>query len=253
MIICSSLLPLHRWRHPPNGSHQMNNQRKATPHCEEVLEHNPHSLPALLARAQSLLDSEDFDAAISTLNTANEHHPSSDKIQTLLRKAHVLLKRSKTKDYYKILGLPRDADARQIKSAYRRLVKQHHPDKAVKRPKAGDDGQRAPRQSPEDLKKQAEKKMAAINEAYEVLSNPELRARFDNGDDPNSHENQGSPFQGQPFFFQQGAGAGHGHQQQFFFRNGPGGGGGGGGGGGSGGQFKFQFGGGAGGGGFPFG
>lgn len=43
--------------------------------------------------------------------------------------------------------------------------------------------------------------MAAINEAYEVLSNPELKARFDRGDDPNSHEQQQHPFQqgGNPF------------------------------------------------------
>ena len=80
--------------------------------------------------------------------------------------------------------------------------------------------------------------MAEINEAYEVLSDPELRARFDRGDDPNNPEQQqGGPFHGSPF----GQGAGG---QQFFFRQGPGGGGGGGGA-----QFKFQQ---QGGGGFQF-
>lgn len=63
--------------------------------------------------------------------------------------------------------------------------------------------------------------MASINEAYEVLSNPELRARFDRGDDPNSHEqpqfHHGSPFgHGHPFMFQQGGG------QQFQFKFGSG-------------------------------
>ncbi len=79
--------------------------------------------------------------------------------------------------------------------------------------------------------------MAGINEAYEILSDPELRARFDRGDDPNNPEQQGQPFQGSPF----GGGAGG---QQFFFRQGGGGGGGGG-------AFKFQQQGG-GGGGFQF-
>lgn len=56
--------------------------------------------------------------------------------------------------------------------------------------------------------------MATLNEAYEVLSDPELRQRFDNGDDPNDPSSQaGGPFQqggAHPFaqFFQQAAGGG---------------------------------------------
>lgn len=213
----------------------MNNHRKATPFCTAALVHNPHSLPALLHKAHLALQSSDYDVAISALSTAQEHHPSaSSTINPLLNKAHTLLRQSKTKDYYKVLGVPRDADERTIKRAYRLLTKQHHPDKAQR---LG---------VPKD---QAEKKMAAINEAYEVLSNPELRARFDAGDDPNSTDNQGQPFQGSaPWFFQHGGagrGAGGGGGQQFVFRSGAGGFPGGGG------QFKFP-GGGAGGGGFQF-
>ena len=131
----------------------------------------------------------------------------------ILNKAQIALKRSKTKDYYKTLGVAQDADERQIKSAYRKASKQYHPDKAAKQG---------------ITKEEAEKKMALINEAYEVLSDPELRARFDQGDDPNSQE-RGNPFQGSPF----GAGGGH----PFMFQQG-------------GGNFKFHF---PGGGGGPFG
>lgn len=100
-----------------------------------------------------------------------------------------------------MLGVENDADERQIKAAYRKQSKIFHPDKAAK--------QGIP-------KEEAEKKMASINEAYEVLSDPELRARFDRGDDPNSQERpnpfqgQGNPFGGggHPFMFQQGGGGG---------------------------------------------
>ena len=208
---------------------EMNNRKKAGPFCSDSLKLNPHSLHALLHLAQTHLDNEDWDAAVNTLNTAKEHHPGNQKTQDLLQKAHVGLKRSKTKDYYKVLGVPSDADDRAIKRAYRSMTKKFHPDKMSA--KGGSEGGMS--------KEQAEKKMAEINEAYEVLSDPELRARFDRGDDPNNPEQQqGGPFHGSPF----GQGAGG---QQFFFRQGSGGGF-------PGGGFKFQAGGGFPGGGFGF-
>lgn len=176
--------------------------KKAGPYCSESLELVSHSLHGLLYQAQIAVDEDRFEDAIRTLSTAKEHHPHSQDVQALLQKAQVLLKRSKQKDYYKVLGVSREADDRTIKRAYRQLTKQHHPDKAA---------------SQGVSKEEAEKKMASINEAYEVLSDPELRARFDNGDDPNDPESQRNrnPFQGNPF--------GHGGGQQFFFQQGGGG------------------------------
>ncbi|CCO34096.1 DnaJ homolog subfamily C member 3 [Rhizoctonia solani AG-1 IB] len=69
----------------------------------------------------------------------------------------------------------------------------------------------------------SEAKMAAVNEAYEVLSKPELRARFDNGDDPND-PTSGQGGHGFPggfpggFQFQQGGGMPF--QNMFFGRGG---------------------------------
>lgn len=64
------------------------------------------------------------------------------------------------KDYYKILGVDRSADANDIKRAYRKLAVKLHPDKNPGDPKA-------------------EERFKGINEAYEVLGDPAKRARYD--------------------------------------------------------------------------
>jgi curved DNA-binding protein len=64
------------------------------------------------------------------------------------------------KDYYKILGVNKDADQKEIKKAFRRLARKHHPDV-----------------NPGD--QSSEEKFKEINEAYEVLSDPEKRQKFD--------------------------------------------------------------------------
>ncbi|KAJ4205848.1 Tetratricopeptide repeat and J domain-containing co-chaperone dnj1 [Fusarium solani] len=172
--------------------------RDAAKYCEESLKLNADSFWGMLHHAKVQLKKELYEAAIEALQKASELRPDRrDKVNPILEKAQIALKRSKSKDYYKVLGVANDADERQIKSAYRKQSKIFHPDKAAK--------QGIP-------KEEAEKKMASINEAYEVLSDPELRARFDRGDDPNSQERpggfgQGNPFgNGHQFMFQQGGG-----------------------------------------------
>lgn len=64
------------------------------------------------------------------------------------------------KDYYKVLGIGRDASAEDIKKAYRKLALQYHPDR-----------------NPGD--KTAEDKFKEVNEANQVLSDPEKRAKYD--------------------------------------------------------------------------
>src|SRR5579883_891672 len=64
------------------------------------------------------------------------------------------------KDYYKILGVNRDADQKAIRQAYRKLARQYHPDV-----------------NPND--KTAEEKFKEINEANEVLSDPVKRQKYD--------------------------------------------------------------------------
>jgi curved DNA-binding protein len=64
------------------------------------------------------------------------------------------------RDYYQILGVPRDADSQAIKRAFRRLARQHHPDL-------------------NNNDRDAERRFKEINEAYAVLSDPEKRRFYD--------------------------------------------------------------------------
>lgn len=75
------------------------------------------------------------------------------------------------RDYYEILGIDKGASDADIKRAYRKLAKQYHPDL-----------------NPGD--KEAEAKFKEVNEAYEILSDPQKKARYDQfghaGTDPNA-------------------------------------------------------------------
>jgi len=181
--------------------------RKGEPWCEEVLKMDDGNTDALVARGELKLLNEEWEEAVRAFEKAWEAGGrQGGEIHQKLQRAQKLLKQSRAKDYYKVLGVARDADKQAIKKAYRKAAMTAHPDKGG-----------------------SEAKMAAVNEAYEVLSNPELRERFDNGDDPMDPMAQqgGHPFfqGGAPFmFFQNGGGGGR------EFRS-------------SGGGFKFQWGG----------
>lgn len=72
----------------------------------------------------------------------------------------MVFKTAAKRDYYEVLGVGKEAGEADVKSAYRKLARQHHPDA-----NPGDPG--------------AEERFKEINEAYSVLSDPEKRARYD--------------------------------------------------------------------------
>ncbi len=100
------------------------------------------------------------------------------------------------KDYYKILGVSEKADQQEIKKAFRKLAAKYHPDK-----NQGD--------------KAAEDKFKEINEAYEVLSDPEKREKYDTlGANWDAYQQGG-------FDFSQFAGRNGGGGQTFYFEGDP--------------------------------
>jgi curved DNA-binding protein len=79
------------------------------------------------------------------------------------------------KDYYKVLGVERNASEEDIRKAYRKLAMQYHPDR-----------------NPND--KQAEERFKEINEAYQVLNDPKKRAHYDRlGSDYTTWQRRGAP------------------------------------------------------------
>lgn len=208
---------------------QLGSIRTSAKSCAAVLERDPDNTDGLIGQGEMLLKEEKYEEAVRMLSKAFEATGRSDRVLLeKVQKAQRLLKQSKSKDYYKVLGVSRDADAATIKRAYRKKTKTAHPDKGG-----------------------SVEAMTAVNEAYEVLSKPELKARFDNGEDPmdpanqqgggGGHQHGGNPFYGSPGdgmggeqFFQQFFQQGHGNNP-FGQAGGPFAGGGGQ-------RFKFNFG-----------
>ena len=107
------------------------------------------------------------------------------------------------KDYYAIMGVPRDATADQIKQAYRKLARKYHPDVS----KESD----------------AEARFKEVGEAYEVLRDPQKRAAYDQlGSGPRPGEEfRPPPDFGSGFEFRGAGHAGPGEEQSFEFEGDP--------------------------------
>lgn len=104
--------------------------------------------------ARALGESGQWEEAAREFKNIAETNPSEPGIQKDIRHAEMELKKSKRKDYYKILGVEKDAGEAEIKKAYRKLAIVHHPDK-----------------NPDD--EQAAERFKDVGEAYETLSDPQ--------------------------------------------------------------------------------
>eukprot|EP00612_Vaucheria_litorea_P008370 CAMPEP_0171474290 /NCGR_PEP_ID=MMETSP0946-20130122/2342_1 /TAXON_ID=109269 /ORGANISM="Vaucheria litorea, Strain CCMP2940" /LENGTH=501 /DNA_ID=CAMNT_0012004203 /DNA_START=23 /DNA_END=1528 /DNA_ORIENTATION=- len=135
---------------------------------------------AYIQRANSLLllgECENIEMSIRDYEKAKEMADEGSKadIEAKIKKARIALKQSKKKDYYKILGVRRDAGEEDIKRAYRKAALKWHPD----RQNGKTDGE----------KEKAEKVFREINDAYSVLSDPTKKNRYDSGVDAEDLDN----------------------------------------------------------------
>lgn len=165
--------------------------------CEKALELKSDYTKIILRKAQILTDLERYQDAVRDLENASKNDPQNAEIAKQLRQAQVELKKSKRKNYYKILEVQKNADTATIKRTYRKLALLHHPDKNNETPEAH---------------KTAEAKFKDIQEAYDVLSDDAKRAKYDRGDDiEDLGGGGGDPSEMfQHFFRGGGGGGGHG-------------------------------------------
>lgn len=134
--------------------------------CTTAMELDETYIKPLLKRARLKLQTEQYEEAVQDFELAAEREAGNRDIQRELQKAKLELKKSKRKNYYKILEIPKDANDHDIKKAYKKLALKHHPDRCQ-----GDDTAKAA----------AEAQFKEIGEAYAVLSDSQKRERYDSG------------------------------------------------------------------------
>lgn len=132
--------------------------------CDRAVALDPTYIKARKTKANVLGQAERWEDAVREWKKIHELDPEDRTIVKEIRKAELELKKSQRKDYYKILGVTKDADEATIKKAYRKLAIIHHPDK-----NRDDEG--------------AAERFKDIGEAYETLSDSQKRARYDSGED----------------------------------------------------------------------
>lgn len=130
---------------------------------------NKEYVKAYFKRGDILLGMERYDEAIGEYSKVKEINPQTPGLREKLKHAQVELKKSKRKDYYKILGISKTATEKEIKTAYRKQAVVWHPDKH--------------QQAGEEAMKEAEVKFKEIGEGYGILSDPQKKQMYDEGMD----------------------------------------------------------------------
>ena len=124
--------------------------------CTQLLAaNNNNDADALYYRAQAYMADEQLDKALNDCQRANEIE-NSQRTHECIDRINKLIKQSKKRDYYKILGVKRSDDKAKIMKAYRKMAHKWHPDKFDEGPE----------------KDKAQKVFIDIAAAKEVLTDP---------------------------------------------------------------------------------
>ena len=175
-------------------SRKLGDLQEAKKWCEEAVALDPTDLNVLCDRADLYIDSDMLEEAIEDFRKAKEIDPEFRRAKDGLDRVLKLQKQASKRDYYKILGVKRTANKKEIMKAYRQLAHVWHPD-----------------MFPNPVEKErAEKKFINIAAAKEVLANSEKREKYDRGEDPLDPEQGRQQWHQGPHGFPFGGGGGGG-------------------------------------------
>ena len=134
----------------------------------QAIKYNPKYAKALVKRGEVHIALEEYTEAIRDFSEASEHDSTGFGVQAKLEDAKDKAKKAKRKDYYKILGVEKNASDAEIRKAYKKLALKWHPDK---------------NSGSEDAKAKADKMFRQVNEANAVLTDRNKRDKYDQGFD----------------------------------------------------------------------
>ena len=106
---------------------QLKKYQESINDCTSALELNESYVKAILRRGNSYMEIESFEEAVRDFEHAHRLDRNNMEYRKLLQHAKLELKKSKRKDYYKILGIGKSANEDEIKKAYRKRALVHHP------------------------------------------------------------------------------------------------------------------------------
>ena len=101
---------------------KLNDHEESVNTCNKAISME-ESTDALFALSDAYTANEQFEEALRAVKRAAELRPEDQSIKQKIQKAEAALKQSKTKNYYKILGVSRNAEKKEIKKAYKEVSK----------------------------------------------------------------------------------------------------------------------------------
>lgn len=141
---------------------------EAVADCTRAIELDDSYQKAYMRRAKCYTDSEQYEEALRDYQKIFDMDKTKENRHNL-QQAKLEVKKSKRKDYYKILGVSKEASEDDIKKAYKKRALLHHPD----RHSAAEEAEKV----------EQEKKFKEVGEAYQVLTDKKKKARYDAGHD----------------------------------------------------------------------